>query len=299
MFSRKSFGSSGAPPSVGGNVGILLTQIASATQQRRLTAVIDDVEVVLDVSNRELMRVISVIPETMPQANAVAIATRDDDRLAIQLEVLGGLLAALSFLEGEMTLSTTSAPLRYSTKLQGFSADELGRATQDCIAKSVGKRMELAVQDDRIQAEVLDVSVPSIAAASETSSLPAAQVPQAIGASGGTPINGDPATDLLFFEQLSGKCEAGLVIDMNGEVLHRANRSELLDDVRTSVVEDLTQWQVTTRKLLPARQFLLLRGSLPSDLSICIMIDAGLITIFALHASSTGRALSAIGAMGL
>jgi hypothetical protein len=328
MFSRKLSGS-GAPQDIAGNVGSLLNEIASAPQQRRLTAVIGDTRIILDVSNRELMRIVSVTPDSLPHADAVSIAARDDDKLSDQLNKLGGFFSAITCLDGEMTLASVPAPLRYSTKLQGFSKDELKNATRVAVDRGAGlpkavPQAKEPVAPEAVKSEATETAATEPTAAGATAAgeeatvtpAPAVDQPKAIpvqAAPAAPDIDVTPAVkasaevaaagpvgpDTRFFDQLAAKCEAGMVLEWDGATLHRAGKWEMLDGIVKSLIQDMAQWRRNTEKTLPLRQLLMWRGRLASDLILCVLLDKSLVTIVALPASSTGRAFSAAACVGV
>jgi hypothetical protein len=314
MFSRKSSGPIGGPPDIDGNVGALLNEIASAPQQRRLTALIGDVQVILDVSNRELMRIISVMPETLPHADADMIVARDDDNLREQLKKLGAFLATLSHVDRVMKLTSAAAPLRYSAKLQGFSKAELSVATRDAIDTGEGRPMAPPAAEPPappIAAEIIQTPAPAAPAAVADVPVPPPVAPApAPTSSSDTQVLLAVATSAAlkdcdpldlhaqFLDQVAPKCVAALVIDSHDAVLQREGDSAMFDDIRASLIKDLRNWQSATGTHLPQRQFLMLRSEHASDLFVCFLIDSTAITIVALPGSSTGRAFSAAKAVG-
>jgi hypothetical protein len=318
MFSRKSSGPIGGPPDIDGNVGALLNEIASAPQQRRLTALIGDVQVILDVSNRELMRIISVTPETLHHADADMIVARDDDNLREQLKKLGAFLATLSHVDRVMKLTSAAAPLRYSAKLQGFSKAELSVATRDAIDAGEGRPLAPPVAPPAteppappIAAEIIQTPAPAapvlvaevpvpppVAPAPAPTSSSDTQVLLAVATSAALKDCDPLDLHARFLDQVAPKCVAALVIDSHDAVLQRDGDSAMFDDIRASLIKDLRHWQSATGTHLPERQFLMLRSEHASDLFVCFLIDRTAITIVALPGSSTGRAFSAAKAVG-
>ena len=275
LFSRKG----SIPPqpgqTVGGNIGELLEEIAAGPQQRRFTLSLGGAEVVIDTSNREVVAVVSVTPPTLPGADAVDIKARDDDELEAQLSTIGALFAAVQALPGSMRLTSVAAPLRYSTKLQGFSRDELTRATR------------AAVRAAKAAAPPPPRDPESRAQSAPTRPLPAAPAEPAA-------VSAPETEETLFFRQVASAVTGAIVIDRANQVIARQGAVADIDPLRDSILKDFGNWQTAVDGVIPGPKLLVLRGVQANDAIFCVHVGKNVLTVATCGAASLGRILSLI-----
>jgi hypothetical protein len=283
LFSRKSATPPPAGPSVGGNIGDLFDEFAGNQQQRRYTAEIGEVTLVCDTSNRELVGVISVEPASVAYADAVQIKARDDDELTAQLAKLGGLFAGLTGLPGKMRLTSVAAPLRYSTKLQGFSKDELTKATLAAVAAGAAP------------------SVSAPAPATPEPSPPAAPEPPppVVAAPVAQPRTPEPevdfdlyaAGDTLFFSQIAPMARAAIALTWSNEILARHGEADDLAGLSSAILKEFGDWQTRVDDVISGRKTILLRGDRATDSMLCVVLDLNAVTVVECSGSAVGRVI--------
>ncbi len=276
---------------------ILLNEIINGAQQRRLTASVGEAKVVLDVSNRQLVRVFSVVPADLCEHDTTLIATRDDVTLGTQLLQLGSLFAGLAAGSGPMTVSAVPIPLRYSAKLKGFSKRELVSAIR-VVTEAATLRPQAAVPSKIIlkpaQAAFSADPVPVLPAVALDVALPAIIAPESPATA---PVD-DDAVDTRFFDLFAAKSEAAVIVDLDGNILQTASNWEMLETLCVSIVGDMVKWVSATARLMSRRQCRMQANRSVERLLRMMRVDRNAVTILVLQAAMTGRVFSAVSALG-
>ncbi|TNC72183.1 hypothetical protein [Rubellimicrobium roseum] len=113
--------------------------------------------------------------------------------------------------------------------------------------------------------------------------LLAQEEPEAARPAGGA----DPAAAEAFVAVAAPYCRGVLQLGPEGEVLRGWGEGSALEALGPEIAGDLAGWVAATRRVLPARQFLLLRAD-PVGMAVGVLVEGGVVTVLVFEARSTG-----------
>ncbi|GHC47393.1 hypothetical protein [Neogemmobacter tilapiae] len=297
-----------------GRLQAFFYEIDQTTAARRLTLAIGDAQVIFDVQNKKVLRLIELTPDTDGRGAIASRIERDYNQLDGQLKLLAEILTTFVSRAGEFDMVSRPSPVTYPPKTDGFPAAEwrfacdmfgvVPAAVVPEVARGPGAAPAPAAPSGGASAAP-SAREPAMAAAAQAAAGQAAQ-PAAVMASVASALAAAPAAAAAvatapmvdtavverFYGAVAKHCDLAMMIDEDGAVLEFTDDAAGWFDLGGEIAKDMKAWVEETAHLMPGSQLVMMRSPILQNQSVIFMTNGKKTAFGAFSSHVTGRIFS-------